>query len=227
MKKFILFVLFLLLLVFLWQYPSDMYTNGKEEASEEVTEEAVGVSHADVDETSDSNHLKFKGVPIDGTLDAYVRKMKQKGFVEVESGNSVATLTGDFAGFKECTVHVSTIDGKDLVSKISVTFPAQEQWKYLHDDYKHLKQLLTEKYGEPTTCTEEFQNNYLGSKLDDNMKMHFVGSDQCKYISQFTTDKGEIVLWIGHKGYSSSFVALAYSDKINANILYEHAKEDL
>ena len=29
---------------------------------------------------TESPHLTFKGVPIDGTLNGYVQKMKQKGF---------------------------------------------------------------------------------------------------------------------------------------------------
>lgn len=34
-----------------------------------------------------SEHLKFKGVPIDGTLNEYVSKMKQAGFVLEGTGD--------------------------------------------------------------------------------------------------------------------------------------------
>ncbi len=49
-----------------------------------------------------SEHLKFKGVPIDGTLSEYVSKMKQAGFQLIETDDGVAVLEGEFAGYKDC-----------------------------------------------------------------------------------------------------------------------------
>lgn len=37
-----------------------------------------------------SDHLTFKGVPIDGTLSEYVAKMKQNGFTHIGTENCVA-----------------------------------------------------------------------------------------------------------------------------------------
>ena len=37
-----------------------------------------------------SEHLKFKGVPIDGTLSEYVLKMKQAGFQLVETDDVIS-----------------------------------------------------------------------------------------------------------------------------------------
>lgn len=51
--------------------------------------------------------------------------------------------------------------------------------------------------------------------------------DRCKYESRFTTEKGEIVLWIEHESVMSCFVALAYKDKINSGIIKKIAKDDL
>ena len=57
--------------------------------------------------------------------------------------------------------------------------------------------------------------------------MHDVRFDRCKYETRFASDKGEIVLWIEHDGVSSTFVMLAYKDKINGSVIKNHAIDDL
>lgn len=188
----------------------------------EETESAIIPN--DVAAMDSSNHLKFKGVPIDGTLKEFVSRMKRKGFKMKGSENGVAVLEGDFAAYKECTIYVSTLDNKDLVSQISVIFPNKDSWEYLYGDYKNLKELLTEKYGKPSEVTEKFQDNYID---DDMMRMHEVEMDRCKYESRFKTNNGEIILKIGHDRILSCFVVLCYKDKINGGIIKDIAKDDL
>lgn len=174
-----------------------------------------------------SSHLKFKGVPIDGNLNEFVSRMKQKGFKHVGTQDEIEIMCGDFADFKECLVYVTTLDEKDLVSKIAVAFPSESQWEYLYGDYKHLKELLTEKYGKPSSCVEKFQTSYGNGPSNDEDKMHSVKFDRCKYETRFTVDNGEIVLWIEHENVSSCFVMLLYKDKVNGSVIREHAKRDL
>ena len=77
--------------------------------------------------TADSSkHLSFKGVPLDGTLDQYVSKMKQTGFKHLSTKDGMAMLQGDFAGYKDCYVGVSTLKQKDLVHKIGVLFSEKD-----------------------------------------------------------------------------------------------------
>lgn len=85
--------------------------------------------------------------------------------------------------------------------------------------------MLSQKYGRPYRCAEKFQNNY-DLPMDDNDRMHAVGMDRCKYESRFRCDKGEIVLWIEHDDFKC-FVALAYKDKVNCEIVEKHALNDL
>ena len=98
-------------------------------------------------EMEKSVHLKFKGVPIDGTLKEFISRMERKGFEHRSSYDSKERLVGDFAGIKQCTVYVETLDNSDLVSRIIVEFPKQERWEELFDNYKNLKSMLMEKYG--------------------------------------------------------------------------------
>lgn len=172
-----------------------------------------------------SQHLTFKGVPLDGTLDQYVLKMKQTGFKHLSTKDGTAMLQGDFAGYKDCYVGVSTLKQKDLVYKIGVIFPEKETWSTLSGNYFDLKQLLTEKYGKPSDVLEKFDTRI--EPRDDNSKMYEVQFDRCKYYSVWTTDKGEIQLSIDHNSVTSCFVKLAYFDKINGEAIKKQALDDL
>ena len=174
---------------------------------------------------TESPHLSFKGVPIDGTLNEYVQKMKQKGFDYLGTKDGTAILTGDFAAYKGCTVGVATLRQKDLVSKITVIFPDCETWAGLSNNYFSLKDMLTEKYGEPAEVIEKFQS--YSEPKDDNSRMHEVKMDRCKYITFFETPKGDIQLYIGHDNMMSCYVMLSYFDKINGDVIRAKAMDDL
>ena len=100
---------------------------------------------------NDTEHLTFKGVPIDGTLSEYVKKMKSAGFEYLEGGIDYAVLQGDFAGFKDCNVLIYTLDAINVVSKICVLFPECNVWSSLEQNYNLLKSMLSQKYGVPLT----------------------------------------------------------------------------
>jgi hypothetical protein len=172
-----------------------------------------------------SEHLTFKGVPIDGTLNEFVSKMKQNGFTHLETEDGTAILNGDFAGYKDCYVGVSTLKQNDLVHKIAVIFPDNDTWSTLSGNYFDLKKMLTEKYGEPSDVVEKFDTYW--QPRDDKSRMYQVGMDRCKYYSIWQTDKGEIQLSIDHNSVTSCFVKLAYFDKINSDKIKAKAKDDL
>ena len=174
---------------------------------------------------ADSQHLAFKGVPIDGTLNAYVQKMKQNGFTVIGTEDGIALLKGDFAGYKNCTIGVATLKQKDLVSKITVLFPDQDTWSHLSSNYFSLKELLTEKYGDPSDCVEEFQTRV--EPRDDNSKMHEVKMDRCTYYTTYEIEQGTIQLLIAHNSVMSCYVMLAYFDKINSDLIKNEAINDL
>lgn len=174
-----------------------------------------------------SEHLKFKGVPIDGTLNEYVSKMKQAGFVLEGTEDGVALLSGEFAGYSDCVVGVKTLQKLNLVHEIVVLFPPQDKWAGLSYDYERLKTMLTKKYGKPDECEERFNaSSYMIE--DDNDKMREVVMNNCKYYSTYNTDNGSITLTISNDGYELGCrVKLFYTDKINSEIFDNAAMEDL
>lgn len=172
-----------------------------------------------------SEHLVFKGVPIDGTLEEYVSQMKKSGFIHLGTDDGIAILNGDFAGYKDCTIGVSTLKQIDLVHSIAVIFSDKETWSTLSSNYFELKTMLTEKYGKPSVVLEKFDNDL--QPRDDNSKMYEVKFDRCKYYSIWETEKGDIQLSIEHNNVTSCFVKLAYFDKINNNKIKSSAINDL
>lgn len=196
----------------------------QEVKSQEVKVEKVEKAKAEPIE-NDNRHLEFKGIPINGSLKKFVTNMKTAGFKTVGViSNGTATLKGDFAGYKDCRLDVQTMDGADIVSTIVVQFPECDRWEHLYGDYKSLKEMLIQKYGKSHSVREEFQG-YVPRTDDD--KMWQVGRGECKYNSEFRTEKGKIILWIEQVGYKSGSVCLQYSDKINSRVVKQKAIDEL
>ena len=220
MKKFILLQLSLLLLA---MGSCSMPTSEKEQPTEPV-QEATG-------------HLTFKGVPIDGSLQEYVEKMKDAGFTvgrnidslgdtigyAIDTIGGVASLQGDFAGYKDCTVEVATVKPHDIVSTINVLFPERDEWSALESDYENLKSMLMQKYGEPAECKEKFTDDY---GLDNWMKLSRLKDDECTWYTTFSTTNGDIKLSLEHRKYNC-FVQLSYFDRLNSNAVRQQAINDL
>ena len=174
---------------------------------------------------NESQHLTFKGVPIDGTLSQFVTNMKAKGFTGAVNKDGTAALQGDFAGYKGCYIIASTLKNKDLLSTIGVLFPECETWSILEGNYLKLKGMLSTKYGDPAEEVEEFQNKYGGR--DDSSKLHELKMDRCTYQTLWRTDKGNLVLRLINGDFGSVHVLLAYYDKINGLEVEAAAMDDL
>ena len=173
----------------------------------------------------ESDHLSFNGVPIDGTLREYVSEMRKAGFRRMGKKDGVLILKGDFAGYKNCFLNVSTLDQKDLVNRISVIFPEWDTWSAISANYFNLKKLLTEKYGEPSEIVEKF-DTYSEPEVD-NSKMYALRRNNCNYYTTYELENGTIQLSIQNDGFMKGFVVLTYLDKINSEIIRQDALDDL
>ena len=170
-------------------------------------------------------HLTFKGVPIDGTLDTYVANMKKAGFTFIREDDGIAMLRGDFAGYRNCTIGVVTLKSIDIVNRISVLFDNHQDWNNIYVNYSSLKEMLTTKYGKYADCVEKFEG--YSQPRDDNGKMHELTMDRCKFYTIWKTDKGNIELEIIKGNLGGGMVRLSYWDKINTMSVQEKAMDDL
>lgn len=177
---------------------------------------------------AESEHLTFKGIPIDGSLDSFVQKMKQKGFTYLTSFDNDVVMKGTFSGYNDCKIHVVSTKQKESVYCVVVIFPETDSWGILSSNYFKLKELLTTKYGEPSACTETFDS--YSQPRDDQMKMLYTQADKCKYETVFILSNGEIKLIISHvrADYQDScYVSLIYTDYVNYMNNQSEAIDDL
>ena len=211
----------------------------------EVVVDPDVVNPDDVKIIDDGTHLIFNNVPINGSLKNYVAQMEKKNFrIYVERfalegddetkeqkeqreqkaklkayKEGKAMMVGDFADFKKCSLYVETLANKDLVYKIQVEFQYVSEWEKKKENYFHLKQLLTKKYGAPTSCTEKLKPESM-EDYDINNSFH---KGRSKYETIYKTDKGDITLYIN----KNSRIILEYLDKKNSELITEHALEEL
>jgi len=170
-------------------------------------------------------HLTFKGVPINGTLKSYTDAMVKAGFHYEGTQDGISMLSGDFAGYKDCVILVSTLDNCDVVSRIAVIFPEKETWTSVLGDYEQLKTMLTEKYGTPSESRERFDDHVGGSNISYLYALH---QDRYVWYTLFSTELGDIELSIvpGAK-YDEACVRLVYQDKKNHEKVRQSAMDDL
>ena len=171
-------------------------------------------------------HLTFKGVPINGTLKQYTAAMVKAGFKSEGTQDGLSLLSGEFAGFKDCIVGVSTLKNCDVVNRIVVLFPAKDTWASLMGDYEHLKSLLTTKYGEPETEREYF-TGYASKTDSDGIEMSALHNEELEWYTVFVTDLGSIELSVTSASYGKGMVRLGYFDKKNTETVTQSALDDL
>lgn len=173
--------------------------------------------------SAQSNHMKFKGIPIEGTLNSFVQKLKDVGYNYVGTQDGMAILTGEFAATKGCTIGVARFSDRDQVNLVAVIFPEEDSWSPITSTYYTLKSMLSEKYGEPEVV-EEFSDNEPPS---DFLKFYALLNDECHYMSEFSTDKGKIQLTMMKQNYDTASVILRYIDKANADETRKKVMDDL
>lgn len=170
-----------------------------------------------------SNHMKFKGIPIEGTLNSFVQKLKDKGYTYIGQEDGTAILKGEFATTKGCTIGVVRFSDRDQVRLVAVIFPDEETWNGITNRYYFLKEMLTEKYGQPD-CVEKFTDR---EPLSDYLRFHALLKDECEYLSEFSCENGRIQLTMKNTDYNAAAVFLRYIDNENADETRKKMMDDL
>lgn len=172
-----------------------------------------------------AQHLTFKGIPITGTLKEFTNAMVQKGFHHELTQDGVALFSGDFAGYKDCSIGVLTLHNQDMVNRVSVFFSDHDTWSSLQHQYEILKSLLTKKYGDPAEWSERFTSMLITSDYD---KISALRSGEYYWYTKFITENGEIrVSLVEGMEYHTGRVCLIYYDKTNTEKARQAAFDDL
>ena len=170
-----------------------------------------------------SEHLKFKGIPIDGTLESFVGKLKKKGYKEYYRKENFVVLEGEFAGYKGCLIAIGNSKDLDLVHKVIVNFPSCDNRNTCYDMYVKIKNMLTEKHGSPAVEEENFKGM---DPSDDFLKYTYTKQGYCNYYAEFYLGNGGKKISIDSWDNGIK-VCLAYFDFANEVIYDKKMMDDL
>lgn len=176
---------------------------------------------------SNGEHLKFKGVPIDGTVTEFAKKLEEKGFKTLMNIGDTYIMTGDFAGYPNCTIYFLSTKSTKEVYSVGVVPSYSDTWSELISQYDTFKKNLTIKYGKPEGCIETFNG---GTPSSDLGKIYATEMGDCNYRTWFKTENGSIAVTITNKkkgGEKSSYVILIYTDKVNEAKEKQNVIDDL
>lgn len=154
-------------------------------------------------------HLKFKGIPINGDLNTFTNALVKAGFKLDDTDQIINTLSGEFVNNK-CTIFVVATKKSKVVWRVKVYLPEVENWFSIKVKYLNLKKEFTEKYGIGDSY-EFFSKPY---DEGDGYEMQALELEKCTYSTYFKTVNGSICLEI------SKFkqIAISYDDKINSEL---------
>lgn len=169
------------------------------------------------------DHLSFKGIPIEGSMISFCKKLKEKGFISIGSQNNLSIFSGDFTG-KEATVGVmATSDGNDVFS-IAVLLPESKEWNNLVNTYDYYKKLYTRKYGNPSINKE---NNPAHSNSNVSLMLELY-EGTVDYYSVWQVSGGSIELIISKTDdIRKGQVVIHYRDDKNAQAKLNKDLEDI
>ena len=92
-------------------------------------------------QTTEEQHLEFMGIPIDGTLNAFARKLQAKGMKIIDRENGTISLSGNFAGDNDCSIFLLGTS-KNEIWRAAVASSTHYSWSSLADRYFTLKNIL-------------------------------------------------------------------------------------
>lgn len=168
---------------------------------------------------------KFKGIEITGTVDQFGAKLSSQGFTFFMKESNFSIYQGRFAGKNDCIIFLIPVENSKDIASVNVAFGLNidddevhcyETWEKLLSDYEDLKELLTEKYGEPTEKNTGFSKDaYTATSY---LKLSAVKEGQCDYYAKWgneDSDKMVVELSItGGKsmGLSCATITLQYKN---------------
>jgi len=167
-------------------------------------------------------HMKFMGIPIDGTPAQFGQKLvTQKGMKEVVAEK---VYSGKFFA-QDCII--SLYAPHNCLCSVNVYFPESSSWSNILTLYDALKRHLTAKYDIPSKVEEYFDNKNVN---DDYSKFIELKNDRCHYSTSWQAPVGAIRLNMINFQLSSGSnprVCLSYHDYINSIKTELRSSDDL
>jgi len=165
-----------------------------------------------------NEHLKFRDIEINGTLNEFVTQLNKIGYTTSTIYDRMCSMDGVTFG-KESKISAFFDSKTKIVSSLRIDFPGEKDWNTLKDIYVSVKEHLIQDYGYPTRVSEYFKAPY--SEGDGNEMKAATTAGKFRYLSEWELDNGTITLQIIlgiFNGRQSRYVVLLYNDKINKEV---------
>ena len=171
-------------------------------------------------------HLKVKGIPIDGPIDSFISQLKAKGLVDHPLAKEVGSplLLGSFAGIDDCVFSIITLKDNISVCAVIINTPDLDKWSELKKRYFALKGQYESKYKSVNTLKEEFESPYSDGS---GMELHALVEEKCNYVTGVNPPEGSIIISINPTDRRNAYVKLVYYDDINFQKYLAEREEEI
>ncbi len=163
-----------------------------------------------------AQHLKFMGVPLNGTITQFHNKIQTKGMKHDKlrsqhSGADCRVFYGDFAGEK-ALLYVYYDKNTKVVwrAKVVIEYPTEA---ICLRNYRDIKQMLLTKYKKFSVSSDYTQDGYDALDIE-------VGDAEFSYL-------GNVDLYVGSFDYTSYSLFVCYTDYINEKLHTDNKMKDL
>jgi hypothetical protein len=164
-------------------------------------------------------HLKFRGVPIDGNVNSFIDKLRDLGYYLYDSSDSdEIIMKGKFLN-KDCDIIIVTTPKYRTVAKVVVSTQEYYSWSSIKKDYIEVKHQYCIKYGDPKSY-EFFSKPYTEGDGDE---MSALKLDKCTFMSVYYTMIGKICV----KMTLSSNIWIEYEDNYNMEKMDKEIQDEI
>lgn len=172
---------------------------------------------------TESTHLKFKGIPIDGDYKVFAQQLVRKGFQQIDVSQDGIILKGNFMATAGVLVAVYPNPSTKIVSYVAAMIETGDSWAQVESKYYDVVDTYKEKYGEPTEHIEEFTTEVYDSNI---WRLNCLHDGQCNYKTIWEIDGGRIVITPTYYNFTN-YIICGYVDELNEKALHQTIIDDI
>lgn len=162
-------------------------------------------------------HFEFMGIPIDGSVDAFAKRLKDKGFKESSSKDKYF-LEGKFATEDVYVQIVKTPKTQTVCAVLIHYYQVQNNWNLIKLKFDNLVRQFSIKHNNPEDLTKSFQEPF---KEGDGNEINALKADKVKFLAEWSMENGGISITL----ISTGTPMVSYTDKANFSLYLQEEQE--
>lgn len=168
-------------------------------------------------------HLKYKGLEINGSISEFCQKLQESGFQTINQKPKLIEMKGNFSNLENCDVALVGLEKEDLIYKVVTVSKQYSSVSQALTDYQTLNKNLMLKYANYT----DINFDTLGiSDISMAKFMSDIHNDKRK-INAFYQDKRGFIEISMREIDLQPIIVVIYIDKKNNNKKLKEEYEDL